>query len=48
MIVKTDISLSYYSFVVNEVILQNFNIQFISQIIQISNKSSNNFKNNIK
>ena len=36
MIVKTDISLSYYSFMVNKVIFQNFNIQFISQIIQLN------------
>ena len=44
IIAKTDISLSYYSFMVNEVIIQNFNIQLISQIIQINNKSSNKFK----
>ena len=44
IIAKTDISLSYYSFMVNEVIIQNFNIQLISQIIQINNKSPNKFK----
>ena len=48
IIAKTNISLSYYSFMVNEVIIQNFNIQLISQIIQINNKRQINSKNKIE